>query len=429
MTRRRSLLAALSLAALSACSALPTVDPGAAERACAATPGRLWCAERCVSPSDDGAHCGACGHACGDGLACVEGACSRRFTDLSSAYNHTCAVEVGGAVWCWGADEAGQVGDGDQALARTRPARAADVVATRVFAGYTHTCARALDGSLLCWGANPHGELGDRSPAPVRLAPVTARGVSDVTSVAVAMAFTCASDEAGAARCWGSNEWGGLGDGRSGRPQPVAPVGLTGVAAMGAGWGHACALAEGGAVWCWGSRGFAQVGDGRESPVTAVQAVPRLTIAEGIDTLAVGNTVACARSTDGGVWCWGDNALGSSGDGTTERRWSPARVPGLEATALYGGFGTYFARRTDGELVGWGRNDQGGLGVAGGNQLTPVPVLPGLAHRVARVSAGAAHACALLTDQTVRCWGANTLGQLGNGATGAPEITPSEPRW
>ncbi|MEZ4408468.1 MAG: hypothetical protein R3A52_18635 [Polyangiales bacterium] len=72
-------------------------------------------------------------------------------------------------------------------------------------------------------------------------------------------------------------------------------------------------------------------------------------------SLVVGNTVACARASDARVWCWGDNTYGSAGDGTAEARWRPVTVPGLEASALHGGFATFFARRLDGALVGRGR--------------------------------------------------------------------------
>lgn len=410
------------------CSSLPDVDPHAAERACAASVGRLWCDGRCVTPATDVAHCGACGRACGDGMVCVEGRCDRRFSSLSASFQHTCGVEVGGAVWCWGANESAQVGDGDEAVAAPTPRRVAGVTATRVFAGYAHSCASAVDGSLVCWGANSHGELGGPGVSRLSLTPVTARGVMNTAVMAVGNGFSCAADAQGATLCWGSNEWGGLGDGRSGRRPPVAPAGVEGVTSMGAGWGHVCALAAKGEVWCWGSRGFAQVGDGVRSGITGVQPVPVRALSESSTALVVGNTNVCSLAGDGAVWCWGENVFALATPTEADHRWSPARVEGVEAVSLFGGFLTWYARRADGALVGWGLNDNGQLGVEG-RPAGPVMALPTLASRVSTVVVGGGHACALLTDQTVRCWGNNNLGQLGNGSTGAVVRDPSPLQW
>ncbi|MEZ4408469.1 MAG: RCC1 domain-containing protein [Polyangiales bacterium] len=110
--------------------------------------------------------------------------CTRRFVDLSSSMEHTCAVEVGGAV-VLGKERDGQLGDGDPVPRARRRCASRGEGATRVFAGYTHTCARAVDGSLRCWGANPHGELGDGSTAAVQAEAVTARGVSGTAAMAI----------------------------------------------------------------------------------------------------------------------------------------------------------------------------------------------------------------------------------------------------
>lgn len=423
-----ALLGALAaLLATLACSSLPAVDPGAAERACASTPGRAWCEGRCVAPADDAAHCGGCGRACGAGVDCVEGRCARRLVALSARFRHTCALEVGGAVWCWGSNGSGQVGDGEAALAQPRPTRVPGLTATRVFAGMDYSCARGVDDALRCWGANGGGQLGGAGVSPMSAAPVVARGVTRTAAMALGGAFACAADDDGAPLCWGSNEWGGLGDGRSGRRPPVAPRGLADVTQLGAGWGHACALAAGD-VWCWGSRGFAQLGDGVVSPVTGVGVAPARVLNESATTLVVGNTGACALAADGAVWCWGENVYGVPDATEAERRWSPERVPDLDATALYGGFWTWFARRRDGALVGWGLNDHGQLGVEG-RPTRPVEVLPALGPRVTEVVAGGMHACALLTDRTARCWGGNPLGELGNGATGADVREPAALVW
>lgn len=421
----RAALAAL-LATL-ACSSLPGVDPDAAERACAATTGRAWCDGRCVTPADDVAHCGACGRACGAGVSCVEGRCARRFVELSMRFHHTCAREADGAVWCWGSNASGQVGDGEEALAQPRPTRVPDVTATRLFAGMDDTCARAPDDTLRCWGANAGAQLGTGEASRRSTVPVTARGATRTAAMALGAAFSCAADDDGATLCWGSNEWGGLGDGRSGARPPVAPRGLAAVTQLGAGWGHVCALSDG-AVWCWGSRGFAQLGDGVMTPITGVRTTPARVLTVPTTTLLVGNTRACALADDGAVWCWGDNVYGVPMPTDADRRWVPERVADLDATALYGGFGTFFARRRDGTLVGWGQNDHGQLGVEG-RPTEPVAVLASLASRVTQIISGEVHSCALLTDQTVRCWGGNALGELGNGTTGPDVRDPASPVW
>ncbi|MEI2779670.1 MAG: hypothetical protein V9G19_27680 [Tetrasphaera sp.] len=170
-------------------------------------------------------------------MSCVDGGCTRRFVELSLRFRHTCAVEVGGAVWCWGSNASGQVGDGNEALAQPRPSRVPDLSATHVFAGMDDTCARAADDTLRCWGTNAGAQLGTGETSRLSTAPVTARGVVRTAAMALGAAFSCGADDDGAALCWGSNEWGGLGDGRSGARQPVAPRGLTGVTQLGAGWG------------------------------------------------------------------------------------------------------------------------------------------------------------------------------------------------
>ncbi|MEI2779669.1 MAG: hypothetical protein V9G19_27675 [Tetrasphaera sp.] len=149
---------------------------------------------------------------------------------------------------------------------------------------------------------------------------------------------------------------------------------------------------------------------------------------EATTALVVGNTHTCALAEDGAVWCWGENVYGVAMSTEADRRWTPERVADLDAVALYGGFGTWFARRRDGALVGWGQNDHGQLGVAG-RPTHPVEVLPALASRVATIVAGETHACALLTDQTLRCWGGNSLGQLGTGAVGPDARDPAPLAW
>lgn len=228
----------------------------------------------------------------------------------------------------------------------------------------------------------------------------------------------------GRAQCWGFNTWGQLGNGEvqeselMGTPSPVDVVGLgSPVVALDAGGVHACALTTGGGVVCWGGNGAGQLGDGtttnRATPVDLVG------LDSGVRSVSAGGDHTCAVTDAGGVKCWGYNAWGQLGDGTTADRSTPVDVVGLGSgvTAVSAG-GTHTCALTEaGGVTCWGSNGGGRLGDGTlVDRPVPVPVV-GLGSGVARVSAGHAHACALSAQGEVRCWGSNTVGQLGDGTT------------
>ena len=136
----------------------------------------------------------------------------------------------------------------------------------------------------------------------------------------------------------------------------------SGVQAVAAGSDYTCVLAANGAVQCWGNNYYGQLGSGVGGQQLAAQTVVGLT--DGVQAISAGTDHACAVTASGGVKCWGRNAHGELGDGTTVDR------------------------------------------------PTPVDVV-GLASGVQAVSAGEHHTCALLEDGTIQCWGANDQGQLG----------------
>ncbi len=202
----------------------------------------------------------------------------------------------------------------------------------------------------------------------------------------------------------------------------AAPV--TGIAAVSVGGAQSCALTTRGAVKCWGHS------------VTAPADVSGLT--SGVTAVSVGGEVpsaalACVVTTSGGVKCWGSNHAGELGNGTTTGSDTPVDVSGLTGgvAAVSAGDGYACALTTSGGVKCWGANSVGqlGNGMSTGPQIcsglgcstTPVDVA-GLTSGVAAISAGSGHTCALTTSGGVKCWGANGVGQLGNGTNTGPQI-------
>ena len=201
--------------------------------------------------------------------------------------------------------------------------------AVSVAAGNGHTCAVTSAGVVWCWGANWAGQLGDGTNTS-RLTPVSVSPrlpPLDVIAVTAGDGHTCAVTRAGAVWCWGDNRAGQLGDGTTTtRPTPVAVSGLgdSVVVAVAAGWGHTCAVTSAGAVLCWGSNADGQLGDGTTTDRLTPVVVSGL--GNGAAAIAAAPRHTCAVTCAGGVWCWGWNGSGQLGDGTTTDALTPVAV-------------------------------------------------------------------------------------------------------
>ena len=199
----------------------------------------------------------------------------------------------------------------------------------------------SADGVSRCWGdtstwtstvcdsPNPQTRV---SAAPVAW-PVSAR-------LTLGADFACVANATGATQCMGANNQAQLGDTTtSGRTTfaPVASLGAVRSLAANPAGQSACAVLPDSTAQCWGLNTSGQLGDGtttspRISPRSVVTAAGPLT---GITQLALGPNHGCALVTDGTVQCWGANASGQLGDGTTTARSTAAPVVGLTAvTAL-----------------------------------------------------------------------------------------------
>lgn len=263
--------------------------------------------------------------------------------EIAMGTEHSCARRATDVV-CWGSDRFGLLGDEmeyptlpgtDPWRARPQPIELA--APTRdIDTGYYHACAVTLDGEVWCWGANDHGNLGvpdtgercvttvlPDAPAACATTPVRATRVGTtagipVVQVAVGLGHTCVRGHEGAVYCWGANHSGQIGDGTViGMDVDVVLGGLVleGAIDLQAGRDHTCALLGDGRIACWGADYLGELGDGGGGPRTTPVYVA------GIDdavTIAIGDSHGCALHEDGGVSCWGSDAFAQLGDGSEE---------------------------------------------------------------------------------------------------------------
>jgi alpha-tubulin suppressor-like RCC1 family protein len=306
------------------------------------------------------------------------------------------------AVWGWGYNGNGQLGDGTTTN-RSTPVQASGLTdVTTIAAGWNQTLALKSDGTVWAWGINTYGQVGDGTLVE-RHTPVQVSGLGSVTAIAAGGYHSLALKSDGSVWAWGWNVGGAIGDGTTiNRSTPVQVSALSGVTAIAAGAYHSLARKSDGTVWIWGMNQYGQLGDGTTTGRALPVQVSGLT---GVSAIAASVYQNLALKSDGTVRAWGYNGNGQLGDGTIINRATPVQVSGLtDATALSAGFYHSLALKNNGTVWAWGSNELGQLGDGTGiSHLTPVQV-SGISG-VSAIAGGNYHSMALKGDGTVWSWG------------------------
>jgi alpha-tubulin suppressor-like RCC1 family protein len=403
--------------------------------------------------------CASDGSAAGPGASSASaetGAASQAITDtrartstrVAAGGHHSCVVDDQARVYCWGQNSDGQLGvDPAVTPSSTTPVLVPGLQhVLQVSAGDRHTCAVAADGQVWCWGANDRGQLGNGSATPAFVyVPSLIVGVFGVSGryvqVAAGGQHTCAiRDVSGATtgtggdvRCWGRGTEGQLGDGGGvDRYSPVtASFSYTGqVIDLAAGATHSCAVRYDGAFTCWGSNTDGELGDGTTTPALSPSFLPNPNLSGHVTDITAGDHFSCAVVDGGRVACWGRGTSGQLSTyyplfGTPTSSLVPVYGAVQHAVSVSAGATHGCATLVDGGVTCWGANGSGQLGATAVRRLRgPVSAQLG-DQRAVEVAAGGAHTCAAISNGTLRCWGDNAAGQVGNGSTTTPLPLPT----
>lgn len=246
--------------------------------------------------------------------------------------------------------------------------------------------------------------------------------VKALQSLSAKQDSTCVVSSTGVVKCWGSNREGQLGDGstQAFKNTPVTVANLSGAKQITMGYNHACAITQTGAVSCWGDNNNGQLGDGTQTKRTQATAVVGLSAKA--TQLALSNNSSCALLETGNIQCWGSNSNGELGVGQSTvpvRSLSPKTVTlgsNLKAKGIVAGIRHLCAISQNDSLFCWGANEVGQLGLNSSAAIVYQATQVSLAGSVQQVAAGFGHTCATAAN-TVSCWGVNDFGQLGNNST------------
>lgn len=342
---------------------------------------------------------------------------------------------------------------------RADDARATTISVSQIAAGEGHLCALLSNGTIKCWGYNGEGQLGygdttsrgrEETTMGANLATVNLGTALTVTKVVAGEYFTCALLNTKQVKCWGLNNRAQLGNGHTnnignaagqmGDNLPIVSIGSDrSVVDIVAGANHACVLLDNNAVKCWGNATAngtsSTIGDDAAEMGDALAPL-NLGTTYTVKQIVAGGIHTCALLSNGGVKCWGSNYYGNLGVGSVTDA-SSDETMGSQLAGVFLGTGRYAtqialgsnhtcALLDDSSMKCWGHNELGQLGQGNttnlgdsfaelGDNLPTVKL--GTDRTVKKIAAGYANSCAFLDTGALKCWGYNERGSLADGTS------------
>lgn len=272
-------------------------------------------------------------------------AASAHATTISVGFTHSCMIQ-GGKGYCWGDNASGELGNGTT-VSSTVPVPVytggvlAGVTLTQIVAGVVFSCALSSAGAVYCWGANNKGQLGNNGTAnsSVPVAVYTGGVLSGLTITQISGGSSgqvCVLSSTGLAFCWGGNTGGQLGNGTTTSSNVPVAVSTTGVLSgktltqisTSGGSTTTCALSSVGTAYCWGTNSAGELGNSSTTSSSVPVAVSTTGVLSGVTLtqISTGQSSTCALSSVGAVYCWGLDSSGQLGNNSTTQSTVPVAV-------------------------------------------------------------------------------------------------------
>jgi alpha-tubulin suppressor-like RCC1 family protein len=338
------------------------------------------------------------------------------FTRISSGEEHICAIDNFNRVWCWGSESHGALGLGDDATDMVPPKLVeTDSTFIEVVTGLEHTCAIDSNNKLWCWGNNNARQLGvEYTTISSSFYPVRVDSDNNFKNISAGYNHTCAIDFDDKLWCWGSNMNGALGISGGNSSVLINVTPFNSFKEVSGGLYFTCAIDLTDKTWCWGTNNRGQLGN-NDNTVSATSVPQEVYGGHTFKNLSSGSYHSCAMDINDKAWCWGWADDGAMGNGvSTGDFYIPVLVSGNIS------FAEISAKREhtcaidmNGAAYCWGQYLYGilGIGAATENATTPQPV--DSTENFTSISSGKQFTCAL-TQTKGYCWGRNDMAQLGN---------------